>query len=201
MKIIPSCRGITRAQRHKDPFPRPGRRKSPLLATVALLMSASTALGGCAYLPQLHVRDGIDAYLKEYEGQRRAMLDFDRFIAGEWQRAVLVCRGSTANAAEEKLQVSWPDMPDVNDSKFAGFIAFVTETSVESHIEFGQEFFFRSDYFSMCLNPLGEIEAYSPPVTFSRSESIVMFTFYHGSEVRQYWYASPDEIARLREGG
>jgi len=169
-----------------------------VLSSILLSITLGVALSGCTNFAQEQIRAPIVKDLLADGDDGAAKVDLDKLVPGEWQRAIVICRGSSKQQAQDALGVAWPEMPNLEDRAFGGVIAFATDSGIENYLQFGQEDFFAEDFFVMCGNPAADLTAYAPPLIIRRSNSVIRFTLQERHGDSGPWYITPDEFSRLR---
>jgi hypothetical protein len=99
------------------------------LAVAAITTFVVLPLAGCAPQKPSVIQTDIDSQLKSQASSPEAVVDLSS-IPGDWQRALLVCRGANRQMLDAALGFSWEKAPDPSAPGFLGLIVLASSTKV-----------------------------------------------------------------------
>ena len=172
-------------------------KKLWLIPAVLLL----ALLSSCMYIAPdpagLEVTKALDSALNSEKSRGTTTIDLGSLVPTKWDRLVVACYGVTPKQLDDALGFPWNRSVETTRSNFLAFLVFTRGSSVVDYVDIGENDFVVDINFIPCPLASGGAPQTEPPLTLTRAESAIPFTY---SSANKYWFISKDDYEGLLRG-
>ena len=183
--------------------PESSRQRNRIVSFTKLVFVTLAVVGmlaGCATTSEFSdssIGTQIDSALKPHERAGETSINLGTVVSGDWEKVLVVCRGTTRDQIESALGFKW-DGPDVRAGGFLAMLVFYGRHHVVKYFSAGQDDAIVDHwYFTPCS--LTKVPIDTGPISLARTDSVIKFTLNKslGSKHLYFWFVTTTELAAL----